>query len=149
MELIRDLEELQAARKSTRIALRICGIYDINAMMKPLAEMDSDAATKAVLNWVLFNSEEGQDYEIRLQVPERLTVYTTQLANRNGRLFIRNTREVPELIGKALHCWPNNVNYHMLTPDEVWNSVKRANAVNKLTEDVLQAAIRWKQRREK
>jgi len=149
MELIRDLEELQAARKSTRKALRIYGINDINAMMKPLAEMDGDAATKAVLNWVLFNSEEGQDYEIRLQGPENQTVYTTQLANRNGRLFIRNTREVPELIGKALHCWPNNVNYHMLTPDEVWNSVKRANAVNKLTEDVLQAAIRWKQRREK
>jgi len=53
MELIRDLEELQAARKSTRKALRIYGINDINAMMKPLAEMDGDAATKAVLNWVL------------------------------------------------------------------------------------------------
>lgn len=119
MELISELEELQKTRKSARKTLQIYGINDITAFMKPLAEMDIDAATKAALNWLVNNSQPGQHYEIRLQVPERQTVFVTQLANRGGTLQIRKVREAPELIGKALYCWRNNVNYQALTYDEV------------------------------
>ena len=92
--------------------------------------MDNDAATKAVLKWIALNSISGQKYEIRLQVPERQIVYVTRLANRKRSLYITSIREAPELTGKALHCWLNNVSYRMLTHNEIQRSVKRADAVN-------------------
>jgi len=55
-------------------------------------------------------------------------------------MFIRKTREKPELIGKALHCWPSKVTYSTLTHDEVQKGVLRADAVKSLT-DVLQVAL--------
>jgi len=38
---------------------------------------------------------------------------------RQGTMFVSKTREAPELIGKALHCWPNEVSYSTLTHEEV------------------------------
>jgi len=91
------------------------------------------------------NGREGHDYEIHITVPEKQTVYKNQATMRQGGMFIRKTREAPELLGKALHCWPNRVNYNTLTHDEVQKSVLRADAVNNLAEDVLRAALAWKQ----
>jgi len=65
---------------------------------------------------------------------------------RQGIMFVSRTRKIPEYIGKALHCWAKDVSYKTLTHDEVQRSVKRADAVNNLKEDVLQAALIWKQR---
>lgn len=144
MDLIRDLQEHQAKRRGAQRILRLYGINDINAVEKPFVEMDKVTVTRVLLNWLAFNSKDGQDYEVRLQIPEQQTIYRTQIAKRQGTLYIRKTKEAPEQIGKALHCWLNDVKYHTLTHDEVQRSVKRADAVNNLTEDVLQAALLWK-----
>jgi len=64
---------------------------------------------------------------------------------RQGGTFIRKAREAPELIGEALHCWPNKVTYTTLTHDEVQKSVLRTDAVNSLSEDILQATLADKQ----
>ena len=58
-----------------------------------------------ILKWLTLNAKEGQDGKICLKVPEKQTVYKTQVAMRQGGIFIRKTREAPELIGKAMHCW--------------------------------------------
>jgi len=56
-------------------------------------------------------------------------------------MFVSKTREAPELIEEALHCWPNEGSYSTLTHEEVYKGVIRADAVNSLSEDVLQAAL--------
>jgi len=145
MELVRALEESQKSRRGARRLLQQYGISDEATFTQPLAEMDKEVATRMIMNWLAFNSKEGHDYEIRIQVPERQTVYKTQIAIQNGATFIRKTQEAPELIGKALHCWPNGVSYNTLNHDEVQKSVTRADTVNNLTEDVLRAALAWKQ----
>jgi len=82
-----------------------------------------------------------------LRVEEKRTVYVTHIAKRQGILFARRTRERPELFGRALHCWQNDVNYKTLTSEELQRSVTRADVVNQLTEDELQAALLWKRQR--
>ena len=96
-------------------------------------------------NWWTINAKEEQCAELRVRVPEKQTVYKTQVAMRQGGTFIRKAREAPELIGEALHCWPNKVTYTTLTHDEVQKSVLRTDAVNSLSEDILQATLADKQ----
>jgi len=91
----------------------------------------------------------GRQYEIRLQVPEKQTVYVARLADRNRSLYVVSIRETPELTGKALHCWFRNTSYQTLTHDEIQQSVKRADAVNNIKEDVSQAAIIWHKQRKR
>jgi len=50
-------------------------------------------------------------------------------------MFVRQTREAPELFGKALHHWDNQVNYRTLTLEEIIRSVQRADPANSLQED--------------
>jgi len=49
-------------------------------------------------------------------------------------MFVRQTREAPELCGKALHHWDNQINYNTPTLEEIIN-VQRADLANSLQED--------------
>jgi len=47
-------------------------------------------------------------------------------------MIVSQTREAPELIGKALHRWDDTVSYQTLTYEEIIRSVQRADIVNHL-----------------
>ena len=71
------------------------------------------------MKWLTLTARERQGVEISVKISEKQTIYTTQVVMRQGAMFIRKTREAPEVIAKALHCWPNEVSYKTLTHDEV------------------------------
>jgi len=52
-----------------------------------------------------------------------------------GTMFVQQTREAPELVGKALHQWDNHINYRTLTLEEIIRSVQRVDLTNSLQED--------------
>jgi len=91
------------------------GIGDDAEITQPLAEMDPGKATKLILNWLTLNAKSGYDVELRLMVPEEQMVYRRRIRMRDGTIFVQDTREVPELIDKALHQWNDHVNYPTLT----------------------------------
>jgi len=61
----------------------------------------------------------GRDVETCTAVPEIQTAYRTTITVRQGTMFVSKTREAPELIEKALHCWTSEVSYSILTHEEV------------------------------
>jgi len=103
---------------------------------QPFAEMEPNTTTRLILNWLTPNAKDGQDVEIRIKVPEKQTVYKRKIYMRQGNMFVRQTREAPELIGKALHQWDNKVNYRTLTYEEIIRSVQRADFANRLQKEV-------------
>lgn len=113
-ELKGNLEEKCVEKRSVRKILSTYGLTDLSHITKPLAEMSEDAAIKAVLKWIVLNSENGQKYKVRLPVKERQTVYEIQLIHIYRVLRVASIKERPELNKKALHCWFRDVSYQML-----------------------------------
>jgi len=66
-----------------------------------------------------FKSKSGRDVETCIAVPEIQTVYRTTIGMRQGTMFVSETREAPEVIGKALRCWFNEVSHSPSTHKEV------------------------------
>jgi len=89
------------------------------------------------------HSKQGQSFEVRWQCDELHKAYAITIANRNGSVYVTVVREAPELTGKLLHGWAEGVTYDTLTADEIQRSVKRANAVNRIKREVIQAVKIW------
>jgi len=140
MELACYLKELQAERKSKRKRLQKYEITNVSELTKPLTEMESEVVARVIIRWIIFRSEYGQKYEIRIRDANTQMTYSTQITNRKGALYVGNTREAPELNGRLLHIWASGVNYHMLTTDEIQRSVERANVVNRIKAEIQRAA---------
>jgi len=134
MELINTLTESQRLRTGGRRALRKYGISNDAEITQPFTDMDPGKTTRLVLNWLTLNAKDGYDIEIRIMVPEEQMLYNSKICMRSGAMFVRQTQKAPELIGKALHQWDNQVNYRTLTLDEII-SVQRADFTNSLQED--------------
>jgi len=143
LALVRGLQQQQKYRRSVRTLLREFGYSNLELNDRNLRDMTNEEVTKKMTKWLLHYSEEGQSYEIRFKI-EKHTVYVTHIAKRQRTWFARHTEERPELFGKALHCWQADATFSALPSAEVQRSVTRADAVNLLTEDELQEAIRWK-----
>ena len=135
MEWVNALRESQRLKSGGRRFLRKYGISDDAEITQPFAEMEPEKVTRLILNWLTLNAKGEYDVEIRIRVPEEQTVYKSKVCSRRGSMFIRQTREAPELIGKALHHWDNQVNYRTLTLEEITRSVQRADLANSLQED--------------
>jgi len=135
MEWVNGLRESQRLKSGGRRFLRKYGISDDAEITQPFAEMGPETTTRLILNWLTLNAKDGYDVEIRIKVPEKQTVYKSKICMRQGTMFVRQTREAPELIGKALHHWDNQVNYRTLTYEEIIRSVQRADLANSLQEE--------------
>jgi len=135
MEWVNVLRESQRLKSSGRRFLRKYGISNDAKVTQPFAKMDPGKATKLILNWLTLNAKNGYEIQLRLMVPEKQTVSKSKIYMRSGAMFVRQTREAPELIGKALHHWDNQVNYRTLTLEEIIRSVQRADLANSLQED--------------
>jgi len=59
-----------------------------------------------------------------MQIDETGEMYVIIVANNRSVLYIAEVREASELIGRALHLWPEGTTYHTLSTDEVQRSVK-------------------------
>ena len=128
-------------KSSKRRLLRKYEIRNDAEITQSLAEMESKTVTRLLLNWLTLNAKEGQDVEIRIDVPEKQTVYKSKISVRQGSMFIRKAREAPELVGKALHHRDDQVNYCTLTYSEILRSVQRADVVNCLQEQEFQQTL--------
>ena len=97
--------------------------------------MDPGKAMRLVLNWLTLNAKNGYKIELRIKVPEEQMVYKSRIRMGGGTMFVQQTREAPELVGKALHQWDNHINYRTLTLEEIIRSVQRVDLTNSLQED--------------
>lgn len=144
MNLIMMLAEKHLERQSVKKVLKLCGFDNLDEYMKPLMDMQNEVAKQAVLKWIACNSVSGQAYELRVQVSATGMTYELKLANRSGSIYVTRIREAAKLNEKALHCWLPDTSYQTLNTDEIHRSIKRADAVNKINEDVQYAMAIWK-----
>jgi len=135
MELINTLRESQRLRSGGRRVLQKYGISNDAEISQPFADMDPGKTTRLIRNWLTLNAKNGYDIELRIMVPEEEMVYKSRIRMRGGTMFVQQTREAPELVGKALHQWNDHVNYRTLTLEEIIRSVQRADLTNSLQED--------------
>jgi len=134
MERVNALRESQRLKSGGQRYLQKNGISDDAEITQPFAEMEPEKATRLILNWLTINAEDGYEVEIRIRVPEEQKVCKNKICMRHGAMYVRQTREAPQLIGKALHHWNDQVNYRTLTLEEIM-SVQRVDLTNSLQED--------------
>jgi len=122
-------------RSGGRSLLRRYGISNDAELTQPFAEMDPGITTRIILNWLTLNAKDGYEVELRIEVPEEQAVYRSRIHMHSETIFVQQVRKAPELVGKVLHQWGNQVNYQALTLEEIIRSIYRADLTNYLEED--------------
>jgi len=139
------LAEKHLSKQSVKKVLKACGLDHLDEYHKPLKKMSSEKGAQAVLKWITCNSIIAQKYLLRIKIADDDMPYEIQLVNRNrGSIYITHFKRATELKGKVLHCWLPDVSYHKLTADEINRSVQRADAINKLKEDLKYMVAIWR-----
>ena len=88
--------------------------------------------------------QNDQACEIRIEIDEAQTAYTTRIGKRNRNWSIRCTNDQPETFGTMLYCWEKDVTFQKLSSAAVQRSVKSADIVTLLSNTELHLALEWK-----
>lgn len=130
MEWVRALQKSHELKTRGRQYLRRYGLANEAEAAQPLAKMEPGKATGLILNWLTLNPSDNGSLELRIKTDEEQMVYKGKIYFNRKAMSIRQVKQAPELIGKTLHQWDEQVSYDTLTMEAIIRSIQMADVTN-------------------
>lgn len=144
MEWVRALQKGHELKTMARQYLRRYGLTSEAEATQPFAKMEPGKVICLILNWLTLHFYRQGNLELRINAEEEKMVYKAKIYLQRGNIRIRKVKKAPQLIGKMLHQWDDQVNYDTLTVGTLVKSVQTADIINErqevkvLLQDVLE-----------